>query len=103
MEKELLDVSLEEEFVLANFFTPLIGLPPVEFFVEFERILEQQPIIPEVALYAIVQIRILAGDLLKKLPEEKRTPKASMVMLKNSFQIVMRNKVSSVLKRLNTF
>jgi hypothetical protein len=101
LERETSDISLEEEFILAKIFTPLVELEPMELLQELDRLQERKPRIPDIALYAIVQVRAGMRELLKELTIEKQNLKNHPILLRAAFRIVMRNKVSSVLKGIN--
>lgn len=102
LERETSDISLEEEFILAKIFTPLVELEPTELLQELDRLQERKPRIPDIALYAIIQIRVGMSKLLQELSPEKQILKNHPILLRAAFRIVMKNKVSSVLKKPRT-
>lgn len=101
MERETFDVTIQEEFILAKVYTPLLDLKAPELLLELDRLQERKPRIPDIALYALIQVRVGMRQLLEKLPSEKHTQNNQLILLKSAFKNVMRNKVSSVLKELS--
>lgn len=108
LKKEPQELSFAEEFVLAEALSPLYGLEGEEFSDRLDLLQEQASVqtdqespVAEIALHAIVQIRIGMAQLLSKIPPEKRTQNTRFKLLKAAFYTVMRNKVSAVLKDLN--
>lgn len=101
MEKEIVDVSLEEEFILARTFSPLFRLEPQELSDQLDRLESREADAPEVVFFAMSQIRLAFDTLFKRIPIEKRTEKNRLNVIRNALVVVARNKVSNPLKRLN--
>ena len=94
------DLTLEEELMMARIFFPLLHLEPEELSDRLDLLQTQEPLIPEIALHAIVQIRIGMAELLEKIPPAKRTQENRLKFLRAAFFLVMQNKVSPVLESL---
>lgn len=94
-------ITLEDEFMLARLFAPLLSLEPAALSERLDQLEEQEPQVPELVLEIITQSRVTKGMLLEKIPRKKRTDELRLKLLHTGLFNVLRHTVSKVLKDIS--